>query len=110
MRGKMDLSRIEDYFRGWIIGDFEPSLLKTSDFEVGILQHSKNEFWAPHVHKVVTEYNVLISGLLLLNDYLIHPGDIFVIKPGELSTPKFLEDCTILVIKTPSIPSDKYII
>lgn len=38
----------------------------------------------------------------------IIPGDIFILHPGEIADPDFLEDCKIVVIKIPSIPSDKF--
>ena len=56
----MNISRITDYVRGWFIGNFEPSLLKTPHFEVGVLNHKKGEYWAPHYHKESIEYNVCL--------------------------------------------------
>ena len=104
----MDLYKIEDFFRGWFIGDFTPSVLKTSDFEVGVLKHKKDEIWPQHFHKIATEYNYLISGTMTINGTSVNPGDIFILNPGEIANPKFLSDCSILVIKTPSIPGDKF--
>jgi hypothetical protein len=40
----------------------------------------------------------------------INEGEIFIIEPNEIADPEFLEDCTVLCIKTPSMPGDKYII
>jgi hypothetical protein len=37
-------------------------------------------------------------------------GDIFILHPGELAVPEFLEDCEIVCVKTPSVKGDKYII
>jgi predicted phosphodiesterase len=99
---------LSDFFRGWIIGNFSPSLVKTDKFEVGILKHIKGEIWSSHYHKIATEYNVLINGHMLLNENEIFPNDVFVLNPGEIANPTFLEDCTILVVKIPSLPNDKY--
>lgn len=104
----MKLRKLTDFHRGWIIGDFSPALIKTKEFEAGILTHKKGEHWPKHVHKLADEYNVLISGKMEVNGWLINSGDIFVIEKNEVSEPTFLEDCTILVIKIPSIPGDKY--
>jgi quercetin dioxygenase-like cupin family protein len=104
----MHLSNISDYYRGWFIGNFEPSLLKTSDFEVGILNHKKGEYWAPHYHKESVEYNVLISGKMIIQGRELNSGDVFVFDKGEVADPIFLEDCKLVVIKVPSIPSDKF--
>ena len=35
-------------------------------------------------------------------------GDVFVFDKGEIADPVFLEDCTLVVVKIPSIPSDKF--
>jgi len=45
---------------GWFIGDFEPSVLRTSDFEVCYKEHKKGEDWPRHYHKEATEYNLLL--------------------------------------------------
>jgi quercetin dioxygenase-like cupin family protein len=104
----MNITKITDYVRGWFIGDFEPSLFKTKDFEVGILQHKKDEYWSPHYHKESIEYNVLISGKMIIQGNELNSGDVFVFEKGEVADPIFLEDCTLVVVKIPSIPSDKF--
>lgn len=104
----MEIRRIEDFTRGWIIGNFDPSLLKTDRFEVGLLQHKAGEVWPKHYHKIGTEYNVLVNGKMIIQDRELNSGDVFVFTPGEIADPIFLEDCTVLVVKIPSIPGDKY--
>jgi quercetin dioxygenase-like cupin family protein len=104
----MTKHNIKDFWRGWFIGDFEPSLLKTTEFEVGLLTHSRGEAWPKHYHRIGTEYNVLVSGSMTVNDTLMAPGDVFVFHPGDVADPIFHEDCQVLCVKTPSIPGDKY--
>jgi hypothetical protein len=104
----MNITKIKDYVRGWFIGNFEPSILKTSDFEVGLLTHKKDEYWAPHFHKDSVEYNVLISGKMIVRGKELNSGDVFVFEKEEVADPVFLEDCTLVVVKVPSIPSDKF--
>jgi mannose-6-phosphate isomerase-like protein (cupin superfamily) len=94
--------------RGWIIGDFTPSILKTSQFEIGYLSRKKGHDYA-HVHNEADEYNILIKGAMKLNNEILSEGDIFIIKKGMLAKPFFLEDSNIICIKCPSKPSDKYI-
>ena len=101
---------MKEMSRGWFIGNFSPSILKTEDFEVGLLSHTKGEDWPEHYHKVATEYNVLLSGKMNVNGEPIAVGDIFVIYPNEKSKPDFLEDCLVLCVKTPSVIGDKYIV
>jgi len=104
----MNISNIRDYVRGWFIGDFNPSVLRTKDFEVGVLTHKKGEVWNAHYHKESIEYNVLISGKMIVQGKELNSGDLFVFQKGEIADPIFLEDCTLVVVKVPSIPSDKF--
>lgn len=104
----MKKTRIEDYKRGWFIGNFEPSVLKTPAFEVSYMRHSKGEYWAPHFHKESEEYNVLIEGKMSIQGQVLESGDVFVFEKGEIADPVFLEDCKLIVVKVPSILGDKY--
>lgn len=106
----MILFSLENMIRGWFVGDFSPSVLKTPLFEVGVLKHHKGEQWPEHYHKVATEITVLISGLMDMNGKIIKPGDGFIFSPNEIAKPIFLEDCVVVVVKTPSVPGDKYIV
>lgn len=106
----MKTGKISDFCRGWVIGDFEPSFVKTKDFEVGILKHPKGEKWPAHYHKIATEYNILISGTMKLCDIELVPGDTFILEPYEVADPTFHEDCTIVCIKVPSSTTDKYLV
>lgn len=106
----MQIFKLKDFTRGWIIGDFEPSILRTKDFEIGILEHKKGENWSKHYHELADEYNILIYGKMIIQNKEMNAGDIFVIEKNEIADPVFLEDCLICTIKTPSIPGDKYIV
>jgi len=106
----MKITKISDYFRGWFIGNFEPTLLKTKDFEVGLLTHRKGEHWSSHYHEKSIEYNVLVQGKMVVQGNELNTGDVFVFDKGEIADPVFLKDCTVLCVKVPSIPSDKIII
>jgi len=97
-----------EFYRGWLIGNFEPSILKTEAFEVGVLTHAKGETWAKHYHKIGTEYNVLLKGQMQICGETINEGQVFILEPNEVADPVFLEDCVVLCVKTPSVPGDKY--
>tara|TARA_R110001599_G_scaffold62402_1_gene173753 strand:+ start:2375 stop:2701 length:327 start_codon:yes stop_codon:yes gene_type:complete len=104
----MKIFNFKDMKGGWFIGDFEPSAYKTKGFEVCYKEHRKDEIWETHYHKIATEINLLITGKMIIQDITIAAGDIFVLKPGEIADPTFLEDCSLIVVKTPSITNDKY--
>ena len=104
----MIINDLKNMFRGWFVGNFEPSIYKTDQFEVGILFHPKGEKWPKHYHKEAVEINVFISGKMILNGEELTSGNIFLIEKNEIAEPEFLEDCTIVCVKSPSIPGDKY--
>lgn len=103
----MKIAKSTDYHRGWFVGNFEPAMFKTDQFEVGVLHHVKGEQWPCHYH-TGHEINYLLSGKMLIQGNLLASGDVFMFDPYEVANPEFLEDCTVVVVKTPSRPGDKY--
>jgi dTDP-glucose pyrophosphorylase len=101
---------VTDYTRGWLIGDFYPSIEKNKNCEIGYLYHKKLSKWDYHYHKKSLEINIIIEGSMSINNVSYEPNDIFIINNNVISCPIFLEDCYIICIKIPSAPNDKYII
>ena len=54
----MQKFRFDEMTRGWFIGDFLPSALRTKDFEVGLVKHKKGDTWDKHYHEHVTEVSL----------------------------------------------------
>ncbi|MCF6276329.1 MAG: HAD family phosphatase [Candidatus Magasanikbacteria bacterium] len=102
--------KLSDFTKGWIIGDFDLSILKTKDFEVAIKYYKKGDLEPEHVHKIAREITVFISGIFKMNGKEFRKGEIMVLDPSESSSFECLEDGFIIVIKTPSVVGDKYII
>lgn len=107
---KLDNFNFENYTRGWLIGNFNPCIKKTKDFELGLLSHKKDEKWSYHYHKKSKEINILIDGKMLINNKIINKQEVFVFDKNIISCPIFIEDCKVLCIKIPSCPGDKYIL
>jgi len=101
---------LKDFKGGWFIGNFDPSIFKTKDFEISVKFHPKGEIWEKHYHKVATEYNCVISGKVEIDGVIYKKDDIFVIDKNYVVDPNFLEDCTIVCVKTPSHKNDKFVI
>jgi len=97
-------------FRGWFVGDFEPSAYRTEDFEVALLVHKAGEDWPAHYHERSTEINYLLEGEMSINGTHLKAPVIFVIDRGEVADPTFHTDCRIICIKSPSAPGDKIIV
>lgn len=102
-------AKVIDFTRGWIIGDFEPSLYRSKDFEICITRHLKGEESIPHFHTRSEEINVVIAGSLTVNGRSCVAGDVFIYDRGEISAVEFLSDTQLVVIRIPSAPGDKVI-
>jgi hypothetical protein len=92
---------------GWFVGDFQPSIWNTKDFEVGYKYHQAGEPWPAHYHEHMDEITVLVDGVMRIQDQILVGPTIFLLKKGEIADPEFLADCQVVVIKTPSVPGDK---
>ena len=106
----MKFDNIKNFKNSWFIGDFEPSLLRTKNFEISIQFHPKGFMGQKHYHSQSTEYNVVIKGKLKICGKEVSDGDVFIFQPFEISESEFLEDTIILVVRCPSCPSDKVIV
>jgi NDP-sugar pyrophosphorylase family protein len=100
--------KLKNFVRGWFVGNFEPSIIKTSDYEIAIIHHKKDEQWDYHYHKLADEINILLKGSMLINNRRVNEKHLFMIPSKQLTCPIFLEDCYVLCIKVPSAPGDKY--
>lgn len=93
--------------RGWFIGDFPEAVLRTKDFEV-CYQTNQRGHAKSHVHNEITEVTLVVSGRVLTNGTVYHPGDIYILEPGDISQTEYLEETSVVTVKCPSIPEDKH--
>lgn len=96
--------------KGWFVGDFTPTAIKSKDFEVAVKHYKKGDYESSHYHKIATEVTVVCSGRVKMNDREHKVGSIIVIEPNEATDFFALEDTITCVVKTPSALSDKYTI
>ena len=95
--------------RGWFIGDFDGAVHRTKEFEVTYQKNPRSQT-ASHTHKLTYEITLIISGRQLCNGEIFSAGEICVLEPGDISQIEYLEETEVVTIKTPSIPSDKYLL
>ena len=105
----MDKNKLSVMIKGWFVGNFEPSVLKTNKVEVAVKKYLKGDYEEPHYHKVATEITVIVSGLVSMNGIQYEKDDIITILPFESTDFKVLEDTITTVVKFPGEPDDKYI-
>jgi len=98
----MKIDKIENMVGGWFIGNFEPTILRTEQFEVSFKVHPKGQIWDIHYHTHVTEINYVVRGKMIIQGKELIAGDIFTLYPYEIADPIFLEDTEIICVKTPS--------
>lgn len=100
--------KLDSMIKGWFIGNFEPSVIKTKEFEVGIKCYKKGDYEEKHYHKIATEITVIVKGIVRMNNNIYKEGDIVALEPNEASDFMALSDCITAVVKTPSVNQDKY--
>ena len=106
----MEIHKIENFVKGWFIGNFDPVVHKTDQVEVAYQTHEAGEHHDIHYHKKSREYNYLIRGKMVINEQELNAGDIFILEPYEVSEPTFLTDVELIVVRVPSIKGDKYVV
>jgi hypothetical protein len=92
--------------RGWFIGDFAEAVFRTKDFEV-CYQDNPRSKQESHIHHILSEITLVLTGRHLVNGQIFYPGDIYILEPGDVSQIEYLEQTKLVTIKCPSIPSDK---
>lgn len=95
--------------KGWFVGNFTPSVLSTSDVEVGVKMYRAGDSEERHFHKIATEVTLIQSGRVHMNGQEYVAGDIVVIEPLESTDFKALEDTVTVVVKHPGASNDKYL-
>lgn len=105
----MELNNLNDFFKGWIIGNFTPTLFNTDDFEISIKRYKEGELEQSHKHIVATEWTVIVSGKVKMNDNIFNENDIITVSKGEYTDFLCLTDVITVVIKVPCSKNDKYL-
>jgi quercetin dioxygenase-like cupin family protein len=104
----MSVHKLDDMVRGWFVGDFEPTVHRSSEVEVAIKAYSAGETEARHVHRIATELTAVVSGSVRMDGADLHAGDIVEIAPGQPSDFLALTDAVVVAVKLPAVAGDKY--
>jgi hypothetical protein len=104
----MIVRSLRDMVGGWIVGDFEPTCLKTAACEVACKHYEAGAAEAAHVHRIATEVTLIAAGRVSMNGRTFSAGDIILLEPGEATDFQALERTTTVVVKLPSVSGDKY--
>jgi len=106
----MIFDNLKNFIKGWFIGNFKPTLFKTTNFEIAIKRYKKGDYEKPHYHKISTEYTIIISGTVEMNGIKHVKNEIIIISPNEKTDFRCLSSVITCVVKIPSSENDKYIL
>jgi quercetin dioxygenase-like cupin family protein len=104
----MRLDRLSEMTRGWFVGPFEPTAHRTKDAEVAVKHYAAGDAEARHVHRVATEITTVVSGQVRMDGRDLEAGDVLTVEPGEPSDFLALTDATVVAVKLPAVPGDKF--
>lgn len=105
----MNVFDLNKMTNGWFIGDFEPNVVHSKNFEVAVKEYRKGDKESKHYHKISTEITVIAKGKVLMFDKVYETGTIIEIKPNEATAFEALEDTITVVVKVPSSKNDKFL-
>lgn len=106
----MKCYKLDEMTKGWFIGNFEPSLYKTNDCEIGVKRYKKGDCEQKHYHRIAKEYTVIVKGRVKMFDKEFTEGDIVLAEPGDITGFEALEDSVNVVVKIPGANDDKYVV
>lgn len=100
---------LAEFHKGWFLGDFSPSILRTKDLEVGIKLFKAGETEPLHHQIEAVEYTFVVYGRIRIGDLLLSDGEICEISPGVSADFLSITDAALVVVKFPSLPDDKVV-
>jgi hypothetical protein len=92
---------------GWFIGNFTPSLYSNTEVEVGVKRFKRGDTEPSHHQLTAVEWTCVISGKIRIGQHVFEENEIVEIPPLESVDFEALEDSVLIVVKSPSLPSDK---
>lgn len=106
----MKIYNIKDMKGGWFVGDFSPSVFKNPFFEVAHHTHEAGYVTPRHTHKIAQELTYILRGKMNVSGNILDAGSIFLYEPNDVADVVVIEDVDLIVVKWPSVPSDKYVL
>lgn len=104
----MKVQQLDDMIRGWFVGNFQPTVLDTPNFEVGVKRYKKGESESRHHHRKAIEITLILEGKVKMNDQIFSKGAIITFGKFESTDFEALEDTVTVVVRDGSHKGDKY--
>jgi hypothetical protein len=103
----MLVNRIDEFTKGWFVGDFSPVILNSKDYEIAVKWFEAGDKEPLHKQITATEITVVIAGQIRLGGVIFSKGDVITIPPGEFAEFESITESSLVCVKTPSLPNDK---
>ncbi len=105
----MKLDKLRDFTRGWICGNFKPSLNQTN-YEIGFKYYLAGDYEKSHKHMLSDEITIVLLGEVEMNGTKYIEGDIVTQEKGEYTDFLAISERVITAVWRPdgSFPNDKY--
>lgn len=100
---------LNEFHKGWFVGDFSPSILRTKEVEVGIKLFKEGEKEPLHHQIKAYEFTFVVSGQIRMGELILSEGEICEIPPGVSADFLAITDAALVVLKFPSAPDDKVV-
>jgi mannose-6-phosphate isomerase-like protein (cupin superfamily) len=107
-RAPLERHRLDQFTKGWFVGNFLPTLLPSDAVEVAVKHYRAGDCETAHHHRIATELTVVVSGLVRMSGEDIGAGEIIRIAPGQSTDFTAVTDATTVVVKMPCVSGDKY--
>lgn len=91
---------------GYVIGNFDPSAIKTDCVEIAFKTMTKGTLDAGYYRKVDKEFLIILDGKLEVDKKIYGKGDIFVFDIGEIINLFAVDDTRIMIAKFPGTKGD----
>lgn len=105
----MRLFHLHDMQGGWFVGDFSPAVFRTSAAEVAVKRYAAGDREPSHHHKLADEVTLILTGRVVMQGTTLEPGAIVHLSRGESADFLALEPSVTVVVKVPSVSSDKHL-
>ena len=103
----MRRSSLKDMVGGWFIGNFQPNVIQSEQFEVTVRKYTIGDREPKHFQLIATEITVIVEGQARMGDQILGPNDIIVLDPKDSYDFEAFSEVTLVAVKFPSIPNDK---
>jgi quercetin dioxygenase-like cupin family protein len=99
----MQRLNINNYTRGWVAGNFEPSIFNSENFECAIKTFKAGEIEQKHYHHSSRELTIVISGKIEMNGEEFSGGEMVLLEVNEISEFKSITDSVCVALRDKSI-------